>query len=723
MPISRSAGIRPAIFAVVGVILAVLACLEWLPRARHAWGLGPKHIQERAMPVAHALGSQVQSAPHQRIILSPTGPIWVSRWTSHLEQATVVQNPTGNLLGSQKSPWAPGLHLEPDQVSAWGEEIEASLSKALGDATVERTESDSGDETIVLIPPVGPSLSMHLPRTGCLPAITLLSADIPRIPESSPSLFPLVLMAILSFALLSLAMRSIWKTIEDALPNPGHAGWWATSAGVAAVLAMVDHLSQGCPATISILVTIVFGAIVAGLVLVGYYLWNSRAPQDRDALPPGSELKTGWLLGISGIGFASVALLLPGVAETSMSRFVGPGFPWLQSLFLAFGVGLASELGIRPILDRLFHRASTLVALLLSALIIAAWVPFSLSSAWWWDRIVFFFATVLSGLVAKREGPVAATLALSLFFLAFFGLPGIGTSGFQTVLSILILAVGFVAIPVLGLRFADNILPHRDAGPPAHIQRMHRAVEEAYSRNLLEELQEPLCKIDLTEKEKIQVGMVLRRAEPPAADVCCVMSLSKNRLGVFLADVPGDGFQALIRALEMRITTQTVAPTKQSPAAVLAELDRVILSSDHSGDGAYMLSYGIIDQRSNSLTLSLAGNEPVLLHRALAGKFEHLGSRCEGITASRESGKKRQFDTVTAQLVSRDLIIFFSNGLVRGSSEDDEGFGTARLQDIVRNHPNASCHELADIFLAELDAFLDGVPPADDIVVLFIRNG
>jgi putative methionine-R-sulfoxide reductase with GAF domain len=95
-----------------------------------------------------------------------------------------------------------------------------------------------------------------------------------------------------------------------------------------------------------------------------------------------------------------------------------------------------------------------------------------------------------------------------------------------------------------------------------------------------------------------------------------LFSLPGDRLGVVMGDVSGHGLEAAVIMGRLRSALRAYALDCESPAEVLAKLDR---KANHFEHGAMAtVAYGIIGPSRDSLTLSLAGHLPPVL--ALPGE-------------------------------------------------------------------------------------------------------
>jgi sigma-B regulation protein RsbU (phosphoserine phosphatase) len=69
-----------------------------------------------------------------------------------------------------------------------------------------------------------------------------------------------------------------------------------------------------------------------------------------------------------------------------------------------------------------------------------------------------------------------------------------------------------------------------------------------------------------------------------------------------------------------------------------------------------------------------------------------------------------------------DTLILYTDGITEAVNPEDEEYGLDRLADLCREHRSQGLAELAETIESELDAFVRGVPYADDRTVVMARR-
>jgi len=469
-------------------------------------------------------------------------------------------------------------------------------------------------------------------------------------------------------------------------------------------------------------IAIPFGIISSLLVLMGIFVKGNNLIVLSTDDPHNNPYFRSWLFGLSFLFLSSALLMLPGAASGSLDRFASSPWPWLTAFLFTVTIGMVSEWGIRPITDHIVPDSGGWIGFIAPAIILAVWVPYSFTGYWILDRFGIFLIGIGAGLTARHVGigpnwvvPFICMLGLSLFP-GFFA--GIGHS----IPSALFFITGCIIIPLfIGKRYLKEPPSNTDSAPE-YIREIEQSFQRKFAIDFIQNLQSGLFRVDLPEKSDLQLGVAIRRAGKPTSAVCRVFGLGKKRMGIFLAEVPGESMKAAVNAIDIMATVEAVATLKQNPSAVMSEMYRLLRTTHGTESGEYRFNYSIIDERSNSVSIITAGHAPVIIYRPLVKKFEQFGSPQPGVFGDAEGSKKRDFETVSAQLISKDLVIFHSTGLL-DESKPLQNIGREHIYDIVSSNLSDSCSELADKMQTTLDQFYSDKNQQYDIITLFIRNG
>jgi sigma-B regulation protein RsbU (phosphoserine phosphatase) len=83
----------------------------------------------------------------------------------------------------------------------------------------------------------------------------------------------------------------------------------------------------------------------------------------------------------------------------------------------------------------------------------------------------------------------------------------------------------------------------------------------------------------------------------------------------------------------------------------------------------------------------------------------------------------REFPSRPVALSPGDKLVFLTDGYVEAVDPEDEAFGFARVEEVLRNHGGKTPPEVADALLAAVSAHAAGIPPQDDRTVVIVAIG
>ena len=272
--------------------------------------------------------------------------------------------------------------------------------------------------------------------------------------------------------------------------------------------------------------------------------------------------------------------------------------------------------------------------------------------------------------------------------------------------------------------------------------------------SLIDELQEKIdqleaAQVELVIKERMEQELALARqvqqsvlprtfpeipgyhfaarnepARQVGGDFYDVIPLADDRFGLVIADVSDKGMPA---ALYMALTRSLIlaeARRERSPAAVLANVNQILLElggpgMSELGEPSMFVTvfYGVVDRAARRLTYARAGHDRPLLVRGKA--VQELGG--QGTLLGLLEGDQLGLSEERIDLAPGDRLVLYTDGLVDSLSPEGESYGEERLKAFLAVHGDLPPNELCDAAFAELAAFQGGAEQYDDMAVLAIQ--
>ena len=206
-----------------------------------------------------------------------------------------------------------------------------------------------------------------------------------------------------------------------------------------------------------------------------------------------------------------------------------------------------------------------------------------------------------------------------------------------------------------------------------------------------------------------------RPAREVGGDLYDFYELGETQLGVALGDVSGKGVPAALYGAFASGTVRARAFERREPRELLRRANRAL--NRRGVEGFYCtLAYAVFDFDAHTLTICNSGLPLPLLYRAQTGKCEPIDvvGLPLGVFAEAE------YDEVTLAIAPDDVLVLYTDG-VSEAYNGQEAYGRARLAAQVETHAGRPVGELAERLLADLDAFLGGAEPDDDVTLVVVK--
>lgn len=187
--------------------------------------------------------------------------------------------------------------------------------------------------------------------------------------------------------------------------------------------------------------------------------------------------------------------------------------------------------------------------------------------------------------------------------------------------------------------------------------------------------------------------------------------------GVFLGDLMGHGMAAAVHMALLKFLSDRLLVTfGTDPKGFLEHLNRQVRKQMRSTfvSGCYGLFQFRPGKPGATLTIAGAGHHGVLIQRAGDGASELrklTGNAALGIT------DRYQTENMAIGLEPGDRVYLFTDGLPDTFDPESRALGMAALIDLFESGRGRSLQETINHVLAGVEAFRDGAPVSDDVVL------
>ena len=224
--------------------------------------------------------------------------------------------------------------------------------------------------------------------------------------------------------------------------------------------------------------------------------------------------------------------------------------------------------------------------------------------------------------------------------------------------------------------------------------------------------------------DNVKLAASYRTSRHSGGDYYDVGLSPDGRLGVLIADVSGKGAPAaVIMAILRSIVHEEMDRTQPAgPAALLDYADQRLRTLGLPQRGVFVTAFcGKLDPVSGMLTFSCAGHNPprlLCVQDRMVVPLDGASTTPLGLLDEAVSHTEK-----VIQLMSGDLVLFYTDGITEARSPEGEFFCVERLDKVLRDLPDPPTPDAAIKAIAkEVTRFEQDGTPADDQTLLALER-
>ncbi len=206
-----------------------------------------------------------------------------------------------------------------------------------------------------------------------------------------------------------------------------------------------------------------------------------------------------------------------------------------------------------------------------------------------------------------------------------------------------------------------------------------------------------------------------RPARELGGDLYDFYDMGAGLLGVATGDVAGKGVPAALYAAFASGTVRSRAFERRGPADLLQRVNRTLRRRGIEGLFC-TLGYALFDFQDETVRVANSGLPYPLHFRAASGLCAPL--ELGGLPLGAFDGSS--YEEAVVSLAPGDVFVFHTDGLTE-ARHAGEDYGAARLIRQVEAQAALGAPELGEKILEDLEAFLGGDAPADDVTLIVVK--
>ncbi|MCE2514787.1 MAG: SpoIIE family protein phosphatase [Acidobacteria bacterium] len=210
----------------------------------------------------------------------------------------------------------------------------------------------------------------------------------------------------------------------------------------------------------------------------------------------------------------------------------------------------------------------------------------------------------------------------------------------------------------------------------------------------------------------------MKPARNVGGDFFDVIHLADGRIGIAIADVSDKGVPAALFMMSCRTLIKGAAIGKTDPGEVLHEVNQ-LLQEDNDAAMFVTVFYGVYDPDSQRFHYANGGhNSPLVVHAdGSSAELPLTGGIALGLIPDLD------YENKTVTLSPGDLIVLYTDGVTEAFDEQENQFGTQRLQEVFAGTKPTDVQAANRSVFEAVEKFAGDTPQSDDITCVTLLHG
>ncbi len=211
-----------------------------------------------------------------------------------------------------------------------------------------------------------------------------------------------------------------------------------------------------------------------------------------------------------------------------------------------------------------------------------------------------------------------------------------------------------------------------------------------------------------------------RYSQETGGDFFDLVPFSKEpqKIGAIVGDVVGHGIGAALLMASVRAMVRTRNEQPGNLAEIVTDVNGVLCRDTQASSNFVTLFYITVNRQTKTLEWVRAGHDPALL--VYSDRHECVELYGAGVAMGVDDGLR--YDSSVADILpEKQLIVIGSDGAWEAENSQGEMFGKQRLKQLILDNSGDAPETIIERINDEIDSFLDGSPPQDDITFVIIK--
>ena len=219
------------------------------------------------------------------------------------------------------------------------------------------------------------------------------------------------------------------------------------------------------------------------------------------------------------------------------------------------------------------------------------------------------------------------------------------------------------------------------------------------------------------DSDKVDIYASMGAAKDIGGDFYDFFRIDDDHIALVIADVCGKGIPAALFMAVSRTIIRSKGMLGISASACLEESNHLLAA--YSVDSMFVtVFYAIYNTKTGQISYCNAGHNPphILRHDGTISELPLSKNTILGVFDN------LNYQEDTLQLEKGDTLVMFTDGVTEATNAAYEEFGAERLDNILRQHTDASCQQIIEAVNTGIKDFVGEAEQSDDITMLVVKR-
>jgi PAS domain S-box-containing protein len=232
------------------------------------------------------------------------------------------------------------------------------------------------------------------------------------------------------------------------------------------------------------------------------------------------------------------------------------------------------------------------------------------------------------------------------------------------------------------------------------------------------DIQRRLLPQSIPRMRNTEVEVLYEPVRKLSGDYYDLFPLPGSRLGIVICDVTGIGIPAAFVMIMIRSMVHLSASSGLDVNSMLEMVNRGVIGEIDIEHFATM-SMLVYDCKSNEISYSNAGHNPLIVYRKDAGRFESVDTEGFPIGVIGPA----EYSKTVFKVSAGDIIALFTNGVIQAVNGKNELYTLDRLLKCLETNANLPLKEITDIVNRDIRSFTGSARQHSDKTLVLVRVG